>query len=156
MIFREIKSLQLQYKNPLKTIPNILVFYTFRSNNTPTVPRQKTWKYLPNMIFSVNASSKVTETVSMEGRSDALLGVVLWWVWFCMSFILAQPFENRLDLQKNWKKVEKTWFYRIFVRAITLWKYFCSTKNKNNGNVFSHCLELIKIRYFARCFKFWR
>ena len=28
------------------------------------------------------------------------------------------------------KKSQKHDFYRIFVRAITLWKHFCSTKNK--------------------------
>ena len=28
------------------------------------------------------------------------------------------------------KRSQKRDFYRIFVRAITLWKHFCSTKNK--------------------------
>ena len=68
--FSENKKV-LQYKNPLKTIPKILKFSMFRSKNAFTIPREK-------VTIEDRASSKVTETVSLEGRSDAVLGVVLW------------------------------------------------------------------------------
>ena len=38
--------------------------------------------------------------------------------------------------KKNWKKLKKHDFYRIFVRAITLWKHFCSTKKQNKGKIY--------------------
>ena len=55
--FSENKNV-LQYENPLKTISEIVIFYVFRSNNTPTVPHQKTVKMLPNMYFLYECLSK--------------------------------------------------------------------------------------------------
>ena len=68
--FSENKKV-LQYKNPLKTILRILFFYAFRSNNTPTVSHQKTWKYLQNIIFSVNAFENHYPDISQVLRKSS-------------------------------------------------------------------------------------
>ena len=55
--FSENKNV-LQYENPLKTISEIVIFYVFRSNNTPTVPHQKTIKMLTTIYFLYECLSK--------------------------------------------------------------------------------------------------
>mgnify|MGYP003710196037 CR=1 FL=1 len=52
-------------------------------------------------------------TVSSEGRSNVLLGVVLWWVWFCMSLKIRPALWKSMWLTKKLVKTKKTWFLKI-------------------------------------------
>ena len=65
------------FENP---IHKILIFMYFLILYTETL-----WvNDLKNVSDSKNIDFKV-RSVSLEVRSDVVLGVVLWWVWFCMS-----------------------------------------------------------------------
>ena len=73
------------------------------------------------------------------------------------SLWLVKKTEKSLWLvKKSWKNRKKHDFKGIFVKAITLWQYFDSTKNKKVGKVFPRCLEPIKIRFFLDYSKIWR
>ena len=87
------------------------------------------------MSDSKNIDFKV-RSVSLEVRSDAVLGVVLWWVWFCMSLntrpALWKPMWFARKMERKKEKHDFLVNLRIFVKAITLWQYFDSAKNKKS------------------------
>ena len=97
-------------------------------------------------------------------------------VWFCGEcgfpwvWILAQPFENRCDLSKKHKKTKKRDFFRIFVKAITLWQHLDSRKIKKTwkrvstvSRAYKNLVSLRSFRDLARVtrpkwwfFIFWK
>ena len=105
------------FENP---ISEMVLFAYFHLNHRKTL-----WVHdFKNLSDSKNIDFEV-RSVSLEVRSDAVLGVVLGWVWFCMSLdtrpALWKPmwFATKIE-----RKEEKHVFLvnsRIFVKAITLW-----------------------------------
>ena len=133
------------FENP---ISEIVLFAYFPLNHRKTLWGHdfKNLSDSKNIDSGVRSVSLEVRSVSLEVRSDAVLGVVLWLVWFCMSLNTRTALWKSMWLVKQTgEKRGKQDFLvnsRFFVKAITLWQYFYSTKTKNVGKSFSHCLEL--------------
>ena len=137
MIFRKIKK-SCNTKTLWKQNRNVKVFVCLNQKYTYNATSE-------SMIKSVKMI-KIMEMISLERRLETVLGVFCGELNFVRVWRFAQRFENQSIMTKHIKKQEKTqnktWkktqnhdFYRIFVRAITLWKHFCSTKKLKTVNV---------------------
>ena len=75
--FSENKKV-LQHKNPLKTIPNILIFYAFRFNNTPTVPHQKNLKLFTKYDFLCKCTWKSLSGYLASSQKIVMRSIPRW------------------------------------------------------------------------------
>ena len=119
------------FENP---IHKFLIFTYFLILETETL-----WvNNLKNVSDSKNIDFKV-RLVSLEVRSDVVLGVVLWWVWFWMSLntrpALWKPMWFAIKIERKKEKHDFLVNSRIFVKAITLWQYVIQQKIKKRWEI---------------------
>ena len=90
------------------------------------------WIYVNCCGLEYNTSQRsASAQVSLESRSDTLLGVVLWWVWFCMRFQYPKMLWLSNSCVKKTKNTWKSWFFPSQTEGTTVFSIKITNSEKS-------------------------